>query len=234
MTIENVTRSKKHILEIGPLLTKEIWYLWLKLGVNFRPLENPPVFTEFPEIVVLRGVYLKDLAIRTQPKTFAEIGTARGWQSMLWAQYLLDKRVQGGKVYTCDIDNMDKRIYKTPLTGDQVLSRHELWEEFPAKSLIHFSHRPIEKMSDAIKENLDMIYIDGEHSEDAVIADFTELLPFITEKTIIVFDDCDERFPGVQKAVTRIAEENGVKIEIVTFEPHQYKIALMNVGQILL
>lgn len=231
MAIENVVKTKKHILELGGVVTRPVLDIWLKLGVNCRPYENPPVVTKFPEILVLRGVYLRDLAVRTQARKFAEIGTARGFQSMLWAQYLVDGRIEDGAVYTCDVDGMDLRVYKTCVTGDRVFTRRELWEEYPGKSFIHFSHRPQQKIGEAIKDKLDLIYIDGQHTEDAVLHDFAELLPFITEKTIIVFDDYDERFPGVQRAVARIADENKTDLTCVTFEPHRYKIAIMSVAR---
>ena len=73
-----------HITEVANKPDKQAVSIWYKYGLNNRPYDNPPVVTEFPELVILRGVYLRQLAEEMRAERFAEVGTARGFQSMLW------------------------------------------------------------------------------------------------------------------------------------------------------
>ena len=215
---------------VGPL-TKEQWFLWLKYGLNNRPYETPPVVVEYPELVVLRGVYLRELAVQNQARKFLEIGTARGYQAMSWAHYLQDQRIKDGVVYTFDIEGMDQRIYKTPLTGDEVFTRAELWAEDPAREAICFTNRNQQGIAAVVKTRIDICYIDGRHEESAVLRDFAEVAPYLHNESIVVFDDCDERFSGVQRAVDIIAGQLKVPYELITFDPAAYKIAMLKLSE---
>ena len=171
----SVTCPAKHIREICSTADETALIIWNKYGVNNRPHETPPVVTEHPELVVLRGVYLRRLAERIGAKHFAEVGTARGFQSFMWAQYLLETSPDG-LVYTCDIDGMDQPIYKTPLTGDRIFTRRQLWQGSPQARIVRFVHGDSRKLAQEIKHEIDLVFIDGEHSEKAVLRDFTALL----------------------------------------------------------
>ncbi len=206
--------------------------MWLLLALNLDLTATPPLITEFPEIVILRGIYLRDIAIREQCKVFLEIGTARGWQSMLWSNYLHDKRINDGAVYTCDIIGMDESCFQTPVTGTERLSRRQLWQKHTKPhNQIHFFLREAESLAANVNHPPDMVYIDGEHTKEAVLKDFYEVYPLCSEDTIFVFDDFDDRFPGVQAAVNDIAGSTKSKVNIITFEPYQYRIGIMRIGK---
>jgi predicted O-methyltransferase YrrM len=224
--------TKHHITDLGCIITKPIWELWLLLALNLDFKKAPPIITQFPEIVILRGIYLRDLAIRNQAEVFLEIGTARGWQTMLWNDYLVNKRVYDGRIYTCDVIGMDEICFKTPVTGDEMLSRRQLWYRYSRSyDQVKFFLRDKFSIATNVKRTLDMVYIDGEHTRESVLKDFQEVLPLCREGTIIVFDDFDERFPGVQAAVYEIAQLLKCDLEITTFEPHQYRIGLIQLGK---
>ena len=228
---QEVAKVKRpvHIMEVARPADEKTLSIWLKYGVNSRWNETPPVVTEFPELVVLRGVYLRQLAESIQAKHLGEVGTARGYQSLMWAQYLADAGMTDGVVYTCDIDGMDRPIYQTPLTGDRLWTRRQLWAEAPESGRVRFAHGDSARLAQAIEGELDILYIDGQHTEAGVLQDFRNLSPFLRPGGIVVFDDCDERFPGVQRAVRQVCSSVGVEPQIVTFTPHKYKIAVMHV-----
>ena len=222
-------KNAAHITEVSRSADEQTLSMWCKYGLNNRPNENPPVVTEFPELVVLRGVYLRQLAEQIGAKYMAEVGTARGFQSFIWAQYLIDNAIDDGLVYTCDIAGMDAPIYKTPLTGDKVLTRKQLWANTPQQRFIRFVHGDSARLAESITHKLDILYIDGQHTEDAVSKDFENLSRLLHPGSTVIFDDCDERFEGVQNAARQIAKQQGVEFQIIEFTPHRYKIAVMKV-----
>jgi predicted O-methyltransferase YrrM len=218
--------TQVHILDVCNSLRKTTWPIWLKYGLNNRPYENPPVVTLYPELIVLRGEYLRHLAEQSRARILAEVGTARGFQTMMWAQYLADAG-SDGLVYTCDVVGMDQRVFKTPLTGDSVLTRQQLWDDAPERHRVRFVHGDARDLAAALRDRLDLVYIDGQHTDAWVTHDFRALRPHLNDRAIVVFDDCDDRFPGVQDAVTRISAELRSPIEIVEFTPSPYKLAVI-------
>jgi len=220
--------KSRHILSFGLPLSESTWRLWLKLGVNNRPYSSPPVVTKCPEIGVLRVELLKDLARKTKSKNFVEVGTARGMQSMAWAQMLIEEKVEDGSITTCDVIAHDDRRFFTTLTGDRQYTRRELWDGTAGTQHIRFIHGDSGVLKDHIKAPIDMAYIDGAHTYNDVIMDYENIAGSLHEKSVIIFDDCDERFPGVVDAVNEIVEKNNYSIELVRFDPSKYTVALVN------
>lgn len=72
-----------------------------------------------------------------------------------------------------------------------------------------------------------LLYIDGDHHFDAVLADYRAWHPHLAEDALIVFDDYDtETNPGVLAAVKALADAG----EIVNLEKHAGRLALANPG----
>ena len=106
-----------------------------------------------------------------------------------------------------------------------------MWKSVDSAKGINFVHGDSAKLSAAIDKTFahiyfDMIYIDGGHTKDDVLYDFNNLRKYIRNTTILAFDDCDPRFPGVEEAVNMIAAEMGFSINLVTFWPAAYNVAL--------
>jgi predicted O-methyltransferase YrrM len=77
---------------------------------------------------------------------------------------------------------------------------------------------------------IDLLYIDACHDEESVLADYRNLSEFLTRDAVLVFDDCDPRFPGVEAAVNRIASARDNHIRLVTFWPSYYTVAVLGEG----
>lgn len=72
-----------------------------------------------------------------------------------------------------------------------------------------------------------LLYIDGDHHFDAVLADYRAWRPHLAEDALVIFDDYDtETNPGVLAAVTALAETG----EIINVEKHAGRLALANPG----
>ena len=219
--------SERDILSYGLPLRQVNWKYWLRLGLNLRPYENPPVVTQFPELVALRPELLYTLAKQIKARTLVEIGTARGLQSMVWAQYLVDEGIEDGRVITCDIISHDERCFKIPLEHEKLFTRRELWENIEPAENITFVHGDSDVLRQHLLHGIDIAYIDGKHTYEYVIKDFSNIFTLMNDGSIIIFDDCDARFPGVMRAVDEIAIKVNAPLELVSFYPSEYKLAIM-------
>jgi predicted O-methyltransferase YrrM len=76
-------------------------------------------------------------------------------------------------------------------------------------------------------QSVGLLYIDGDHHFDAVLADYRAWRPHLAEGALIVFDDYDtETNPGVLAAVSALADAG----DIVNVEKHAGRLALANPG----
>ena len=72
-----------------------------------------------------------------------------------------------------------------------------------------FSQNVIDKFDD---NSIDIIYIDGDHSYEAVLSDLTLFYPKIKEGGLIIGDDYNE--DGVKQSIEEYSKENDIKYEI--------------------
>jgi hypothetical protein len=132
----------------------------------------------------------------TQNGSLVEIGSYEGRSTIALAA---GAEVPGVKVYAID-----------PHTGAQSGFEHELkidtWGSFCENTKSFSNIHPIKKLSvDAIgdlgPEKIELQFIDGWHSENAVDEDINFYLPFMAFKFTIVFDDWGD--PGVSAGITK-------------------------------
>jgi len=221
-----------HVLELGRAPDVEELRLIQLLGLNAHTGDRP-VITQHPELISYRPLVLTHLAQALKAKVLVEIGTARGLQSVFWARSLTARGAAEGRVVTCDIVSHDQPVYRTPISGDRVWTRAELWESIATGKRIRFVHGDSRALAIALMEDadggmtFDLVYVDGEHTEEAVMRDYANLLPFLTDSSVLIFDDCDPRFPGVERAVNRIVQQRDTTIELIRFAPAAYGVAVV-------
>lgn len=120
-----------------------------------------------------------------QPKIILEIGTARGGTSLIWS-YLASKRV-----ISCDLNDLtlqrplftrfpppDSECKVTLLTGN---SHDAGFKSKVAKELNG--------------EKVDFLFIDGDHTESGVEADYNDYKEFVRPGGLIAFHDIVEKQP---------------------------------------
>jgi predicted O-methyltransferase YrrM len=79
-------------------------------------------------------------------------------------------------------------------------------------------------------QSVGLLYIDGDHHFDAVLADFRAWRPHLTDDATVVFDDYDaENNPGVLAAVQALVESK----ELVDVEKHAGRLAVGRVGSVV-
>jgi len=104
--------------------------------------------------------------------SFAEVGTAQGLQSILFAKAFPD-----ASVFTCDVKDDRDESFKT---------QKNLW----------FVNGDSKQMSKVLsgKDKIDFCWIDGAHDHYSVVNDFAALVLRTHSETVWAFDDYDKRF----------------------------------------
>ncbi|GAI23278.1 unnamed protein product, partial [marine sediment metagenome] len=140
----------------------------------------PPSLTEYPEVQIHRGIYLKKIAKKISAKHIVEIGTARGWQSLLFAKYIEEGKFNG-RVFTCDIVGSDEPIFEITIKPGELFTRSQLWGKYEFSDLITFVHGDSSKLKEYLQNlepcKIDLVFVDGEHTEKAVMQDFYNISP---------------------------------------------------------
>ena len=222
-----------HALQISQLSSVREVSLVEKFGLNAHWSERP-VLTQYPEAIAVRAKILKLLAAALGARVFCEVGTARGLQSIFWADYLREEKVEDAIVATCDIVGHDTPIYRMPLSDGTIWTRRELWEQECATAQIDFVHGDSSVLGAMLGERLrearivDLLYIDGSHDEAGAYSDYFNLKLYLGNDSVIIFDDCDPRFPGVERAVNRVAAEMNTEVRLINFWPSPYTVAVLN------
>lgn len=124
-----------------------------------------------PQFLVHLAQKLRDNGVRM--KTFAEVGTAQGLQSITFARAFKDSNV-----YTCDIKD----------------DRSPLFKDHPNIEFVSGESTALSKKIKSKGDTVDMFWIDGAHDSYSVIDDFLSLQPRSTKDTVWAFDDYDTRF----------------------------------------
>lgn len=120
-----------------------------------------------------------------KPKVILEIGTASGGTSLIWS-YLASERV-----ITCDLNDMsrqEKLFTKFPPPD----SRCEVTLLSGNSHDSAFKSRVAAELGD---KKVDFLFIDGDHTEVGVTADYNEYKEFVRPGGIIAFHDIVESQP---------------------------------------
>ena len=133
---------------------------------------------------------LANAVAELKPKNILEIGTARAGTLFIWAN------LASSKVISCDLDDAS--------------FRRSLYEAFPPPGseckVIHLtgdSHKKefLKKVEDELAgEKVDFLFIDGDHTEAGVEADYNDYHHLVRSGGIIAFHDIIEKqyLPGNQ------------------------------------
>lgn len=152
---------------------------------------------------------------REGPHVIFDIGTARGFSAITMARGLLDANLEGF-VYTIDVVEHQTRViwhgqkhdHRDPLDNISI-SRSEVWSRWfkeEARRVVPIcgqSHEVLQKWGSG---TIDIAFIDGEHTYDAVRRDLSLLEHLMTPTGVIVLDDFHT---GVSMGAFRSRPVNG-------------------------
>ena len=126
-----------------------------------------------------------------QPKIIVEIGTARGGTSLIWS-YLASERV-----ISCDLNDMSFQrplFTRFPPPGSECKVTLLTGNSHEAS----FKARLAKELNG---EKADFLFIDGDHTETGVEADYNDYKEFVRPGGLIAFHDIVEKQPLVTNQV---------------------------------
>ena len=184
-----------------------------------------------------RGILLYSLIAKYKPKNVLEIGTAEGYSALCMAWAMTDYDING-RIFTIDPKPFDVPI-KREITWEEnpkhesiMLSTKELWNKFANKEWIKkievltgFSGEILQKKTKEFPK-MDMGFIDGHHTYEAVIHDFYAFLQTASENFSLLFDDYSYHVDvNVSKAINEEIVPNFDVTQIITNAKQQRKEA---------
>ena len=160
-----------------------------------------------------------------KPKTIVEIGTARGGTALIWS-YLAS-----GRVITCDLNDMNLQRplfsqFPPPGSNCQVtlLSGNSHEASFKARLAQELNG-----------EKADFMFIDGDHTESGVEADYNDYKEFVRPGGLIAFHDIVEKQPLQTNQVYHLWKRIKVGTDVQEFvaDPNQcgFGIGLLRVPE---
>ena len=184
-----------------------------------------------------RGILLYSLIAKYKPKNVLEIGTAEGYSALCMAWAMTDYDING-RIFTIDPKPFDVPI-KREITWEEnpkhesiMLSTKELWNKFANKEWIKkievltgFSGEILQKKTKEFPK-MNMGFIDGHHTYEAVIHDFYAFLQTASENFSLLFDDYSYHVDvNASKAINEEIVPNFDVTQIITNAKQQRKEA---------
>ena len=184
-----------------------------------------------------RGILLYSLIAKYKPKNVLEIGTAEGYSALCMAWAMTDYDING-RIFTIDPKPFDVPIKReitleeNPKHESIMLSTKELWNKFANKEWIKkievltgFSGEILQKKTKEFPK-MDMGFIDGHHTYEAVIHDFYAFLQTASENFSLLFDDYSYDVDvNVSKVINEEIVPNFDVTQIITNAKQQRKEA---------
>ena len=177
-----------------------------------------------------RGMLLYSLIAKYKPKNVLEIGTAEGYSALCMAWAMTDYDING-RIFTIDPKPFDVPI-KREITWEEnpkhesiMLSTKELWNKLANKEWIKkievltgFAGEILQKKTKEFPK-MNMGFIDGHHTYEAVIHDFYAFLQTASENFSLLFDDYSYHVDvNVSKAINEEIVPNFDVTQIMTLD----------------
>ena len=155
----------------------------------------------------LHGLYVIKQIMGESCKTYLEIGTLFGGSMAMLMQSEYDTDFVGIDLFNYYGDEIDPNtgIEVSKKTTGMNIYKHNIHDH--DYYLVEGNSRDslIVGRIKALLPNVDLLFIDGDHSKKGVIADFNNYSPLVSKGCVIVFDNYgDPNWKGVKKAVDKL------------------------------
>lgn len=157
--------------------------------------QHPDEFAE--TIMLLRGL------IMLRGRTFqygVDIGLASGGSTKILRDFVDIK-------HTITIDTGEHELYKH---WERI--KKEVKSEIVLDILGSSTSDKTRQLLGPYKGMIDLVYIDGDHTYEGVKADYMMILPFLTDKAMLIFHDSKHDHYGIKRLVNELKEDQKVKL----------------------
>ncbi len=134
-----------------------------------------------------------------RPKRMLEVGRARGGSTFIIAEAI--KHLEGAEFVSMDPNNWPEHSIPTIL-------RHNLEESYGVHFIDEYCPWALPAAKELAGDDFDVIFLDGDHSYDAVKRDLLGLLPFLVSGGYILMHD--SHFHPLRRAINEVVEETGI------------------------
>lgn len=163
--------------------------------------------------------YIKKQKENLDKFLFVDVGTAKGFSSIIISKCAIDNNVNF-LIYSFDIIPHNKKIYWNSIKDiDGKLSRKELLNDYCdyTNNINYIRGRTKNKFFEiSSHKRLNFIFLDGSHDYDDVRFEFNFIKSKQKKGDIVFFDDVTKgHFDGVVKLINEIKQTNEYEVEII-------------------
>ncbi|CAM8393794.1 Methyltransferase domain containing protein [Candidatus Methylopumilus universalis] len=187
----------------------KIWIDDLALHTQVVKKESPICYAHGRVVYSALSRWLNDNANNSAERvTIIETGTARGFSSLCMAKALFDQN-RTGTIMTIDVLPHEEKIFWNCIDDfDGKKTRAQLlnpWSKLINSYLIFFQGYTRNILPKIRVGRINFAFLDGSHSYDDVMFEFSQIYKFQKSGDIIVYDDYTiKQFPGLVSAVDEI------------------------------
>ena len=171
----------------------------------------------------------------TEPVNILEIGTAKGFSSVLMSQAIEDSK-RNGIILTVDVvGHINPYDWNSIMNADgKLVSRKEILKNYTKQTqrIIFIKGKSPSILKNIYLSRINFAFIDGMHEYKNVKSEFEYIKNHQFKEDVIIFDDYSPNlFPGVVKVVEEIRISGEYSIEIlVSSKSRGYAIATKNIN----
>jgi len=179
---------------------------------SIRPMQCEEELLEFAKVV-------QDL----EPDTVVEVGTAKGGSLFVLAQM-----APTAHIISIDLPSTKATKPQTPPSLQSKFGDEISYDAVRADSHDSETRNRVEKLSDG---EIDLLFIDGDHSETSVRRDFMQYAPLVGSGGLIAFHDIEYKQGGVSAVWDEVCASNRYSTsEIVLPEERITQTARVGIG----
>jgi predicted O-methyltransferase YrrM len=140
-----------------------------------------------------------------QPVRIFEIGTATGQGTLLMARQAPEARIDTLDLGS-DTPSLGRQAGEPPWQDLEAIGSAFRGTEYAARITQHFGDSARFDFA-PFRGQVDLVFVDGAHTYDYVWSDSRNALAMLSERGVVIWDDCNYVCPGVSKMLLELRRE---------------------------
>ena len=190
---------------------------------------SPPNFQHGRIIYALLGEYLKKVRDENFAHTLLDIGTARGFSSIIMSRFMINNSIKGN-IHSIDIIKHNKKKYWNSILDVEKgkLSRKQILEPYQEylKNIYFHEGQTNNILSNLKLDRINFAFVDGSHEYKDVAFEYNYIKQRQKKGDLILFDDVTEKYKGIIELVDEIKVSSQYNVRIIESSKYRaYAIA---------